>query len=241
MTRISAYTFSLFLLFPVISLRGQDSISVPLKISAGFDILGPTGYFTNNDNLILEGYISFDHNTKRSFTFEAGYQDSKYSQYNYTYLSKGMFFRGGIDFNLIDPFLAAGKYYAGIGLRYGISFYTTEVPSFSYNDNYWSEVSSFIAATNHVAHFVEINPGIRTEIFRNVSIGWNVRLKFLIHSGTGKNLKPVIVPGFGNGTKTFNPGMNYYLIISIPYRKVFVKPAPEKVTEPETEPVKVRQ
>jgi hypothetical protein len=220
-----------------LSVGAQDSIKVPLNIRAGFDIYGPASYFTGRNNLSLEGFVSLERDSKKSFVLEVGYQIFNYSQYNYNYLSKGAFIRGGIDFNMIQPFVAAGKYFAGIGLRYGLSIYRSEVPSFKH-DNYWGTGTGSIASSVHAAHFVEITPGIKTEILKNISIGWNIRLRLMVYSGTGKNLKPVSVPGYGNGVKSFSPGINYYIIFNVPYKSVFVKPEPEKVSEKETQSVK---
>jgi hypothetical protein len=42
----------------------------------------------------------------------------------------------------------------------------------------------------------------------------------LLYTGTGKDFRPVYFPGFGNGTKTFSAGLNYYIIWNIPYKKI---------------------
>jgi hypothetical protein len=234
MGRISVlYIVSILSFACASSTLAQDSIKVPLNIRTGFDVYGPANYYFNRNNLSLEGFIALDRDTKKAYVLEAGYQDFKYTQYNYDFLSKGVFIRGGVDFNIIKPYQAAGKYFAGVGLRYGLSLYSYEIPFFDH-DNYWGTATGSIAQSVHLAHFVEINPGIRTEIFRNVSIGWNIRLRLMVYSGTGKNLKPVSVPGFGNGTKTFSPGINYYLIFSFPYKSVFAKPEVEKPSEKDT-------
>jgi hypothetical protein len=215
----------------------QDSIKVPLNIRAGFDIYGPGSYIANRNNLTLEGFVAMERDSKKSWVLEAGYQNFKYSQYNYSYISKGVFLRGGIDFNFIQPFLAAGKYWAGIGLRYGLSIYSSEFPSFKQENN-WGTGTGSIASTVHAAHFVEASPGIKTEIFKNVSIGWNLRLRLMVYTGTKKDIKPVSVPGYGNGAKSFSPGINYYIIFNFPYKSVYVRPEVEKVTETESEPIK---
>jgi len=237
MQRISRCIISLMIITCNLSVWAQDSIKVPLNIRAGFDIYGPASYFANRKNLSLEGFVALELDSKKSLVLEVGYQNFKYSQYNYNYLSKGAFILGGIDFNMIQPFVAGGKYYAGIGLRYGLSIFSSEVPSFKH-DNYWGTGTGFIASAVHAAHFVEITPGIKTEILKNISIGWNIRLRLMVYSGTGKNLKPVSVPGYGNGAKSFSPGINYYIIFNFPYKSVFMKPEPEKVSEKETESVK---
>ena len=234
MQRISAYFISLLIITCNLSVRAQDSIKVNLNIRVGFDIYGPASYFNDRKNLDLEGFISLDHDIKRSFILEAGHQNVQYSQYNYNYISNGSFVRIGMDFNMIKPFEAAGKYYGGIGLRYGISFYRSGFPSFEH-DNYWGTGTGSIPSSFHVAHFIEVNPGIKTEIFNNISIGWSIRLRLMVYAGTGQNLKPVSIPGFGNGAKSFSPGINYYIILNIPHKAVYVKPEIEKVPEKEPE------
>jgi hypothetical protein len=68
-----------------------------------------------------------------------------------------------------------------------------------------------------MAHFLELTPGIRAELFRNLSIGWTIRLRVLVYSGSGSNFKSIGIPGYGNGSKSFSPGINYYMIWSIPW------------------------
>jgi hypothetical protein len=237
MQRISGYFISLLIINFNLSVRAQDSIKVHLNIRAGFDIYGPAVYLINQNNLNFEAFIAFERSSRKTFILEGGYQNFKYFQYNYNWVSNGVFFRGGIDFNMIKPFEAAGKYYAGIGLRYGLSIYNSAVPSFQH-DNYWGTGIGSIPSSTHVAHFFEVDPGIKTDILKNLSIGWNLRLRFLVYSGTGKDFKPVSIPGYGNGVKSFSPGINYYIIINIPYKSVYVKPEVEKVHEKETESVK---
>jgi hypothetical protein len=232
MRRISAYFISLLAICLTSQLLAQDSLKVPLNIRVGFDIFGPLNNISNKDNISFEGYVSYDQNSRRSYVIETGYQNYKYSQYNYNYLAKGAFLKIGADFNLIKPFQAEGKYWGGIGLRYGISYYSSGMPTYKH-ENYWGTATGTLPTSNHLAHFVEINPGIRTQLMKYVSIGWNIRLKFLISGGAGSEVKSLQIPGFGNGTKVFSPGINYYISISIPYKSVFVKPEVEKVTEPD--------
>jgi hypothetical protein len=247
--RISAYIISLLFITGTIlcqaqvpvpgqeSDKGPDSIKVPLHIRAGFDIYGPVSYFTNRNNLNIEGFMAMERTSKKTLVIEAGFQNFKYSQYNYSYHSTGAFIKGGVDFNMIQPFLAAGKYYAGVGLRYGLSIFNSEISSFKH-DNYWGTATGSLPSSLHLAHFIEFTPGIKTEILKNVSIGWNLRLRLMVYSGTARDLKPVSVPGYGNGAKSFSPGINYYIIINFPYKSVFVKPEVEKIPEKTTPPGK---
>jgi hypothetical protein len=229
MRRISAFFISLI----TISFHGfaQDTVLFPLKIKAGIDVVGPGMYISDKNIMSAEGFVSVDLNEERAVVLEAGYLDYKYSQYNYDYLNKGGFIRAGVDFNLLKPDVSMGKYYGGIGLRYGLSLFTYEVPSFTH-DNYWGSVTSSVSPATRWGHFIEATPGFRAEVFKNFSIGWAVRLRLLLHTGTGKDMKPVYFPGFGAAGKKFSPGINYFLVWNIPFKTI---KAIIKKEEPEEE------
>ena len=42
----------------------------------------------------------------------------------------------------------------------------------------------------------------------------------LVYSGTGKDLKPIYIPGFGNGTQSVTIGFSYFISLNIPYKKI---------------------
>jgi len=234
MRKISAYFISLLLILNLNSLMAQDTVLFPLKIRAGFDLIGPGYYFTDRNNLGMEGFVSFDRNEKMAYVLEGGYTSYKYSQYNYDYNSQGVFARFGADFNLLKPDKAKGTYWAGIGLRYGLSFFDSETTDFSH-ENYWGETASSIPSGNMIAHFLEVSPGVRTEVFKNLSMGWTIRLKLLLSGGGGKALKPISVPGYGNGGRMTNAGISYFITWNIPYRTRTVIIKPEIQTEEDEE------
>lgn len=231
MRRISAFFISLLLLhIQAGTLRGQDSLLVPLKINAGLEISGPVIYMANKKTLNAQGFLALDRNEKMSYVIEGGFSRFQYSQYNYDFLSNGIFLRAGVDFNLLEPEVSRGRYRAGIGLRYGTSFYTMETPSFSHED-YWGTITSSISPVNRMGHFLEFVPGVKTELFNNLTIGWSIRLRLLISAGTGQELRPVYMPGFGNAGKTGAAGFSYYLIFQIPYKSKMVIIKPEVIEE----------
>jgi len=244
MRRISAYFISILIMIisSLAQVHGQDTILIPLKIKVGVDLAGPSIYFMQNDIFSTEGYISVDLNEKFSAVFGAGYLDYKYSQYNYEYLNKGFFFRPGVDINLLKPNKSLGRYWAGIGLRYGLSVFNSEVPSFQQN-NYWGLTSSSIPRKTNWGHFVEVSPGVRAEVLGNISIGWTVSLRMLLYTGTGKNLKPIYFPGYGNGGKTISTAINYFIVWNFRYKRIKVIVKPEVQEEPEDiiEPGNVQQ
>jgi hypothetical protein len=238
MRRTSAYFISLlFFYFSSLELvYAQDTIIFPLKIKVGLEVSGPVTYLIEKTNRSSEGYISADINERIAAVMSGGYLNYKYSQYNYSYLNNGIFIRTGIDFNLLKPDKAKGKYWAGVGVRYGISRFTTEYPTFQ-DSNYWGKITSSIAKRTSWSHFLEVSPGVRAELFSNVSIGWNVSVRMLLYTGTGKNLRPIYFPGFGNGQKSFTIGLSYFIVWNIPYKKktvIIKKEVPEETEDADT-------
>lgn len=232
MRRTYAFFISLLLILfsSLHQVHAQDTILFPLKIKVGLEVSGPAIYFSNKDILNTEGYISADINEKISAVFGGGYLNYKYSQYNYEYYNKGIFVRAGTDINLLKSEKSMGKYWAGIGLRYGLSRFSSEVPSFQ-QENYWGTTTFSIAKKTNWGHFIEVSPGIRAEIFRNFSMGWTISLRMLLYTSTIKDLRPIYFPGFGSGGKSFSTGLNYFIVWNIPYKKIKViikKPVPEE-------------
>jgi hypothetical protein len=235
MKKIYAYIISV--LFTSISMIrpmvAQDTIDFPLKLKIGFEIAGPVEYYMDKNILKTEGSFSADLDEKRSVYFSAGFVNYNYSQYNYDYRNKGYFLRTGLDFNLLKPEKSQGRYWAGIGFHYGLSRFTSETPSFS-QDNYWGKTTASIPNKSSWGHFLEATPGIRAEIFKNISIGWSISLRMLLYSGTGKDLRPIYFPGYGIGGKKTSTEVSYWLTWNIPFKKIRVitrKPAPEETDD----------
>ena len=237
MSRISVYFISILLVFSGFSGKAlaQDTIQFPLKFRLGFEVAGSAKYFYEKDKANLEGYFSLDLNEKISAIFIAGRSDYSYARYRdtsflmYDYRTKGVYFRAGFDFNLLKPDKSKGKYAVGIGFRYGISHFTYEIPEITH-ENYWGRSVTSVPSTDEWAHFIEVTPGVRAEVVKNLSMGWTVSLKKMIDPGTGRHLKPVYLPGYGNGSKSFSPGFNYFIIWSIPFKnkRVIILPEPEE-------------
>ena len=223
MRRTSAFIISLLLIQTIYpgKAHAQDTILFPLKIKVGFEVAGPAIYISDKNILSTEGYLSADINEKMALVMGGGYLNYKYSQYNYDYRNKGIFFKAGSDFNLLKPEKSLGRYWAGIGLRYGISVFNSEIPSFSH-ENYWGTTISSVGNERSWAHFIEASPGVRAEVFRNISMGWTVSIRMLLYTGTGKDLRPIYFPGYGNGSKSFSTGINYFIAWNIPYKKIKV-------------------
>lgn len=239
MKRIYVYIISLIAILisiPGISQKSSeipvDTVEIPLKIRSALEISGPVLYFTDKNILNLEGFVTVDLDEKKSLYLGGGYSDYSYSQYNYSFLAKGSFYKAGVDFNLLRPEMTEGKYWAGGGLHYGLSRFTSETPYLKH-DNYWGSVSTSLTEQKNWCHFFEISGGFKAEVFRNFSIGWLISVRKLIYTGAAKELRPIFYPGYGEGGKTLTFGLNYYISFNIPFKKIKVFIMPEPVEESE--------
>lgn len=236
MERISAYFISVMLLLTaILPAKGQDTVYVPLSIRFGAEVSGPVTYFLNRKILNAEGNLAVDLTEKTSFVAAAGFTNYNYSQFNYDYKTSGKFLRAGFDFNLMGAEKSKGKYYTGIGLHYGISQSTLEVPSFT-AENYWGTLTSSIPQTSGYANFLEASPGVRAELFKYFNIGWTINIRWLIRKSMSSDLNPLYLPGFGNAGKNISTGFSYYITFNIPYKtkRVIILPPPPEETDTET-------
>ena len=210
----------------------QDTVTIPLHFRAGFDIAGPIFHLLNNDLTSYGLLASVDLN--QAIALDAGIRYTSFSsvEYNYNFSSSGTSVVIGADYNFMKPKTAQGKYKAGIGLRYGLSFYSQEASDIKYT-NKWGEGVSSIPLSHHTGHYLEITPGVRAQLFNGVTIGWNVYMRLLISAGAGKDLNPIWMPGYGDATSGMTMGAEYYVSFSIPYKKIKVIIKPKREEEDE--------
>jgi hypothetical protein len=211
-----------------------DTVYVPLSVRVGVDLAGPILYLTDRNNLNTEAFISVDLSEKRTLFLSGGYSKYAYTQYNYSFNAKGVNFKAGMDFNLLKPKTGMGMYWAGIGIHYGLTSFGYEIPVISHT-NYWGSFSSTIPSQRGWAHFVEITPGFRAQLFGNISLGWSLSLRKMIYSGVSKESGPIYFPGYGKATKSFTPGINYYITWNFKYKTIRVLIQKEAPQEPESD------
>jgi len=235
--RISGYSFSIFvalLLFPVIT-SGQDTVNFPLRFGVGASAYLPVsslaGYFPQG--VEINGY--YEINERFAIAVDGGLSKFENENYNYKYENSGFFFRAGFDYNMLNPVRASGRYFAGGSVKYGFTVYNFNSPSIEYL-NYWGNYATSSPQMTKTAHFLEFSPTLTAELFKNVFVGWSIDLRVLLWSGAGDDLRPIDIPGFGNGSKAVSAGMNYYISIRIPYKtKMVIYLKKERQTEEEEE------
>ncbi len=217
MKRISASFISLVLFLMVTPSEGQDTIDIPLRAGAGISLRGPAMMAAGEYPMGFELNLSYDRDERITYLADIGYSRFINERYNYHYRNSGIYIKAGADYNLLNPLQSQGRYYAGIGGRYGLALFRDEAPFIRY-DNYWGSHTSVAGESYRSGHFIEITPGIRAALTDNLFIGWNVNLSLLLYTSGRRDLRPVDIPGFGNGSGAVVTGINYFISIRIPYR-----------------------
>lgn len=145
-------------------------------------------------------------------TIEIGYAGADQTMANDAHFNgTGAFMRIGSDFNLMKKKKnTSGNFFLG-GVRFGMAMQQFDTDNLLITDNYWNTTQTI----NYTDQFkfdcwAEIVAGIQVNVYRNFTMGWAVRAKFLITRGNEGQLYAWYIPGYGT-KDTNNWGFNYYI------------------------------
>ena len=227
MKKTLVYIISFLLFGFSTNIQAQTSVTdslvtVPLNIRLGIDVSGPIIHALNKESVSYEGFASVDYNEKISFALNAGYAKNSISKYQYDYEASGIYFKPGIDYNILKPQLSQGAYWAGVGVRYGISAFSFESSNIKYSD-IWGTTTFSLPSERRLAHFLEINSGFQANVTKHLTLGWRISLSKILYSGSKRDIKPIMIPGYGNRENGVSLGFKYYVGINISYKKIKAK------------------
>ncbi|NLU92590.1 DUF6048 family protein [Chitinophaga sp. Ak27] len=153
--------------------------------------------------------------------FEGGYANTPHSDSTYTYKGNGMFVTLGVDYNFLKRQYPTEKNIFYGGIRYGFSHFNYSVPTYSINSPYWGDhLSGSVPKTNVNAHWVELLVGLKAEVLKNFFMGWNIRERILINSVKTDEITPLVIPGFGSGSKRAVFDVQYTISYVIPFYRL---------------------
>ncbi|GAA0526861.1 DUF6048 family protein [Chitinophaga japonensis] len=155
---------------------------------------------------------------------EAGWQGVSHSDSNYTYKSSGVFLTAGVDYNFLKKQETRERYMFYGGIRYGFAQMSYEAPSYTIYDSYWGDkLPGSFPKRNASAHWVELILGIKAEVLKNFFVGWSIREKIKISGPKDDAFPPIVIPGFGSGTKGSQFDFQYTISYCIPLGDVKVR------------------
>lgn len=188
--------------------------------STHLDLASPIITPLAND-LVVSAEAAFDVNLLQKYfpIVEVGYTyvNKSDSVHKVNYKTAAPFFRLGINYSLMKTKTKEGEKkvvlnYPYIGLRYGFSVLKHQLDGVMITDKYWGEEVPLVFPSKVIyVGWLELLAGVRVDIAKGFTMGWNVRVGVLPHASK-KNVKNQLwyIPGFG---KTSNmPFMFNYTI-----------------------------
>lgn len=225
MIRISGFIISLALIFvfvPVVSQTSNrdfqtgiqdDSITVR-SLRIGVNVSRPLMLIPEPSRFSIEAVADINIGPEYFIVAESGFAIRDLDEPTYQLIEKGLFLRIGADKNFYKEFNDV----VALGARLGFSSYERSSPFISVESDYWDEYSGSLKSESFFRKWAEIVIVLKTELFNNFFIGWNLRGKLLLFDNEDKHMNERYIPGFGSGTTKSAAGFDFYLYYRFPLK-----------------------
>lgn len=159
-----------------------------------------------------------------------GYADSRPEEGNFCYKGKPSFY-GKVGFNYNFLYKSKPDYQFHIGLRAGYSSFKYDITDITVNSSYWDQSNNF-SILNQKAHafYGQFLIGLKVKIWKQISMGWDIRYRFKFSGSNGSNSVPWFIPGYGTASAL---SASFSVIYTVPFKH---KPMEVPVEEGEGTP-----
>lgn len=208
------------------SLVIKDKLLTINKLSLGVDLFKPIKSSSDGDNLNYEIVGDLQLTENLYLAGEYGIVDRIIEDENINFNSSGSFLRIGFNYNMFENWVGMDNSIY-LGLRYATSNFSNKIINYTVRnqDSYFSNLveNDFqtIEYSGLSGNWIEIVAGLKVETFKNIYLGFSLRLNKLLSDSEPDNFDTLFIPGFNKVTddNTFGSGFNYTLTYSIPLRK----------------------
>ena len=208
------------------SLVIKDKLLTINKLSLGIDLFKPIKSSSDGDNLNYEIVGDLQLTENLYLAGEYGIVDRIIEDENINFNSSGSFLRIGFNYNMFENWVGMDNSIY-LGLRYATSNFSNKIINYTVRnqDSYFSNLveNDFqtIEYSGLSGNWIEIVAGLKVETFKNIYLGFSLRLNKLLSDSEPDNFDTLFIPGFNKVTdeNTFGSGFNYTLTYSIPLRK----------------------
>ena len=214
--QISGYIISLLMLATVPAFAQTDTIprTVTRGLRIGVNVVRPLLTYIEPSRFGLEAMADYNIGLDYFAVAEAGYSERSLDKPSYRMEERGMFMRIGADRNFYKQFDDV----IGVGARLGFSSFTRSVPFISAEENYWGEFTGSLPDGTFFKQWAEVVFVLKTEIFTNVFLGWNLRGKVLLFDRKDENMNERYIPGFGAGDVNSAASFDFYIYYRFPLK-----------------------
>ena len=174
-----------------------------------------TGLSINGDIRIKKSLYIFS---------EIGNEEKKINSDYLNSTVKGTYLKVGTNFKLNNDIKTENLFYSGLIL--GFSNFNQSIDNYTiYNTNstYWGEsyIDESLSLSNLNAVWFEIVFGLKTEIFNNLFLGFELQLKNVLKQKNSQGITNFYLPGFNRtyDSSDFGAGFSYTISYLIPIIK----------------------
>lgn len=196
---------------------------IPSGIRVGFDLISfgqdivEKGIQAFSGDGFNELHFTADIDFYRYFlNIEYGIYNRQWTRTDGFYINTGDFYKIGPDINLLhrDPDASALFF----GLRYAWANFSDEVV-YNTESEFWGSGGNRVSNDDLSADWFELTTGLKVKLTRILWLGYTARFKFSVDTFEGRQLIPHWIPGFGRADERTWWGLDYWLIIKIPFKK----------------------
>lgn len=176
----------------------------------GADVLNLGAAFFG-DRKLYQGFVSSRINRKIHAVVDLGYDKNIYQKNGYDAKADGLFLKAGGFYMLAsDPENAFNGFYAGAKLAG--SFYSQEYMAIPVKGRNNEGVIIALEPSTQSSYWIEGAIGARIQVFEsNFFIDVNIQPRYLAYTTKQDDVAPMIVPGFGRSSGSFNMGFSWNL------------------------------
>ncbi len=144
-----------------------------------------------------------------------GYAKDTPEDMNYTYKSPlSPFARLGVNYNFL--FKSEPKYNALVGVRIGCATFKYDITDATHWGGYWGEKKEFsIMGEKSNALWGEFLAGVRVGLWKNLSMGWQVKYHGIFSYKKTPNSSPWFIPGYGARNRHWAFSFSFYYTIPL--------------------------
>lgn len=181
-------------------------------IRIGVNVSRPVWTFAEPARFGLEGVADFNMGPEYFVVAESGFSMRNLDEPEYQLKERGLFLRFGADRNFYKEFNDV----VGVGARLGFSLFSRTAPFISVESGYWENYTGSLPKDTFFRQWLEVVLVLKTEVFSNIFMGWNLRGKLLLFDKGDKYMNERYIPGFGMGTVNSTAGFDFYIYYRIP-------------------------
>ena len=190
--------------------KKQDSIKWKYtpNFTVGVDVLNlGTGFFVFRQ--LIQRFVSSRINKKVHAIVEVGYDKNIYEKNGYDAEADGLFAKiGGFYMLSMDPENDLNGFYAGAKLAG--SFYNQQYFAIPIKGSGSEGVSIAFDPSKQSSYWLEVGLGARVQVFdTNFFIDVNAQPRYLVYTTKQDEIEPMIIPGFGKSSGSFNMGFSW--------------------------------